>query len=82
MSNTIVTNGREFIAEAAKPPARYRLSIYGESLWFASGSNAVDRIPAHEYWSLYDEWAGRFVSEADAICGFPRLSGPKGEREK
>lgn len=71
--------------EVSNPPARYRATIAGEPEWFASGSDAVDYIERQRNWasglptSIYDEWAGRTVSDTDAICEFPRLTGPRTE---
>jgi len=68
--------------ECCNPPARYRVTIGGEESWFADGSDAIEYIDRQQNWasslptSIFDEWAGRTVSDADAICGLPRRSGP------
>jgi len=82
-TNRLVIDSRGGMTpEVSDLPARYRATIAGEATWFAVGSDAVDYIERQRNWanslpsSIFDEWAGRTVSDGDAICEFPRLSGP------
>src|SRR5580693_5490858 len=83
MTRLIIDHRGGITPEVENPPARYRATIAGEAKWFASGSDAVDYIERQRNWasslpsSIFDEWAGRTVSDGDAICEFPRLTGPK-----
>jgi hypothetical protein len=82
-TTTLIIDYRGGITPAVEhPPARYRATIAGEAAWFHKGADAVDHVEAQRGWagslpsSIFDEWAGRTVSDCDAICEFPRLTGP------
>lgn len=82
----IVADRRGHITPSvAEPAARYQVTVWGEPHFFADGeaaARAYESAPDAAQATLYDTWAEQFVSSADAICGFPRLKGPKTTQAK